>query len=67
MVVGWGGWGGVGVQSHFRVKPNFCVEVVLGCRWDCDTFQEIEIIVLKTSNNSSYKPVKRTFIKTYCV
>ena len=26
-----GGWRGVewGVQSHFRVQPNFCVEVLL--------------------------------------
>ena len=26
-----GGWWGGGVQSHFRVKPNFCCLVVLGC------------------------------------
>ena len=24
-----GGWGGL--QSHFRVQPNHCVEVVLRC------------------------------------
>ena len=28
MVVGWGGWG---LQSHFHVLPNHCVEVVLRC------------------------------------
>ena len=27
--VGWGGWG---LQSHFRVKPNYSVEFVL---WLC--------------------------------
>ena len=27
-------WGGV--QSHFRVQPNYSVEVVLCCRWGCD-------------------------------
>ena len=36
MVVG----GGVGVHSHFRVQPNYSVEVVLlvafCCRWGCD-------------------------------
>ena len=26
----WVGWLGWGVQSYFRVQPNFCVEVVLG-------------------------------------
>ena len=26
--VWWWGWG---LQSHFRVQPNFCVEVVLCC------------------------------------
>ena len=33
-----GGWRGVewGVQSHFLVQPNFCVEVVLCCRRGCD-------------------------------
>ena len=31
--VGWGvGWvGGWGLQSHFRVQPNNCVEVLLHC------------------------------------
>ena len=28
---GWGGWVGWGWQSHFRVQPNHCVEVVLHC------------------------------------
>ena len=34
---GWvgGGGGGVGVQTHFRVKPN-SVEVVLRFSWGCD-------------------------------
>ena len=27
----WGRWGGWGLQSHFRVQPNNCVEVVLRC------------------------------------
>ena len=32
----WGGWwGGVGVQTHFHVKPN-SVEVVLRLSWGCD-------------------------------
>ena len=26
-----GGWVGWGLQSHFRVQPNHCVEVVLHC------------------------------------
>ena len=26
-----GGWGGGGLQSHFRVQTNNCVEVVLRC------------------------------------
>ena len=34
MSFGGGGWGGV--QSHFRVQPNYSVEVVLYCRWGCD-------------------------------
>ena len=28
---GWGGVGGWGLHSHFRVQPNNCVEVVLRC------------------------------------
>ena len=27
--MGWVGWWGL--QSHFRVQPNICVEVVLRC------------------------------------
>ena len=28
-MLGWVGWGGL--QSHFRVQPNNCVDVVLHC------------------------------------
>ena len=28
---GWGWWCGWGLQSHFRVQPNNCLEVVLRC------------------------------------
>ena len=35
MVVGGGGWG---LHSHFRVQPNYSVEVVLCCRWGCDNY-----------------------------
>ena len=27
---------GLGLYSHFRVQPNYSVEVVLHCRWGCD-------------------------------
>ena len=40
---GVGGWGGWSLQSHFRVQPNYSVEVVLlvvlCCRWSCDNSQ----------------------------
>ena len=35
---GWVVVGGVGVQSHFHVKPN-SVEVVLRLSWGCDNFK----------------------------
>ena len=38
MVDGWGGGGGGGggLHSHFRVQPNYSVEVVVICRGGCD-------------------------------
>ena len=30
--LGW--WGEWGLQSHFRVQPNNCIEVVLRCVFD---------------------------------
>ena len=30
------GGGGVGVQSHFCVQPNYSVEAVFRCCWGCD-------------------------------
>ena len=40
--VGWSCWVGVGVQTHFRVKPN-SVEVVLRLSWGCDKKRERNI------------------------
>ena len=34
MVSGGSGWGGM--QSHFRVHPNYSVKVVLCCLLGCD-------------------------------
>ena len=36
-----GGWGSV--QSHFRVQPNYCVEVVLCCCWGCDNIYVLPV------------------------
>ena len=40
---GFDGGGGVGVQTHFRVKPNL-VEVVLRLSWGCDNIMHISNI-----------------------
>ena len=42
--MGWGGWVGGGVQSHFRVKPNLhCI--VLGCWLGCGFDNKRQMLV----------------------
>ena len=42
------GWG---LHSHFRVQPNYSVDVVLCCCWGCDNFKP-KIIIKPNSENS---------------
>ena len=54
MVVGGGGC----VQSHFRVQPNYSVEVVLCCavlccHWGCDNKELLGLKLTKITENGT--------------
>ena len=46
------GGGGVGNNSHFRVQPNYSVEVVLCCPWGCDKKLCITNIIVRGTSLS---------------
>ena len=47
-----GGVGGWGLQSHFRVQPNHCVEVVLRC----------VVVGVVTTTATSTKQIKNNWV-----